>query len=382
MSYSLTSIVPTAAPFGPPVRASVEGVFFRMGVIPGCDANATGAARHAQLVAALSSHSAPTSGRDVLVLNTIDRHYTTLIASWARMVEAAPFAKQLFVVAMDGDAAAATRAANVPHFSPSADDERDVCMQQQQQQQQHLLPHAPGGAGRHRGGVGDSQHQAPQPGSYKKVKIYGKEADTRILPPDLPSWKMRSVLAGLSLGWRVLFSESDVLWMPGARMAELISPSASDKPFDFAPQRHPMTPVYNFGFFFAQGPTATSFFSCVVGEWERRQLEARLSGRPVEIASDQRFLYDTARRTRHTPDCGHLRVKRLAYHRYPTCRGWIGLRQPELMDVVHVTYCHRLSMLLSSEDVCKRRMMELWYLRGGVSLKNLTSKAWNVEQGC
>ena len=102
----------------------------------------------------------------------------------------------------------------------------------------------------------------------------------------------------------------------------------------------------------------------------------------VEIASDQRFLYDTARRTRHTPDCGRLRVKKLAYHRYPTCRAWIGLRQPDQMDVVHVTYCHRLSMLLSSEDVCKRRMMEQWYLKGGISMKNLTSKAWNVEQGC
>ena len=89
-----------------------------------------------------------------------------------------------------------------------------------------------------------------------------------------------------------------------------------------------------------------------------------------------------ARRTRHTPDCGRLRVKKLAYHRYPTCRAWIGLRQPDQMDVVHVTYCHRLSMLLSSEDVCKRRMMEQWYLKGGISLKNLTSKAWNVEQGC
>jgi len=55
---------------------------------------------------------------------------------------------------------------------------------------------------------------------------------------------------------------------------------------------------------------------------------------------------------------------------------------PSYLLTVHVTYCHRLSMLLSSEDVCKRRMMEQWYLKGGISMKNLTSKAWNVEQGC
>ena len=44
-------------------------------------------------------------------------------------------------------------------------------------------------------------------------------------------------------------------------------------------------------------------------------------------------------------------------------------------------------MLLSSEDVCKRRLVERFYLHGGaaasgVSAKNLTSKKWNVEQGC
>ena len=49
---------------------------------------------------------------------------------------------------------------------------------------------------------------------------------------------------------------------------------------------------------------------------------------------------------------------------------------------VHVTYCHKLSMLLSSEDVCKRRLTEMFYLGGGIAVGNLTSKAWNKEQGC
>ena len=54
----------------------------------------------------------------------------------------------------------------------------------------------------------------------------------------------------------------------------------------------------------------------------------------------------------------------------------------ELLDLVHITYCHRLSMLLSSEDVCKRKLMDAFYLRGGISARNITSKAWNAAQGC
>ena len=184
---------------------------------------------------------------------------------------------------------------------------------------------------------------------------------------------------------RVLFSESDVLWVrPRAGLRDLLlgTGSAPSDVFDFAPQRHPMTPVFNFGFFLAQGATAARFFGCAVRAWELKQLSTLLSGRPVEIASDQRFLYDTARRTRHTPDCGPLKIRKLAYSRYPTCRAWVGIRQPEVVEVVHLTYCHRLSMLLSSEDVCKRRLMERFYLHGGISVRNLTSKAWNVEQGC
>ena len=132
-----------------------------------CDANATGAVRHTQLVAAISSHSVPTNSRDVLVLNTIDRHYTTLIGAWARMVQAAPFAKQLFVVAMDADAAAATHAANVPYFSPLA--ERDACTQRE-----HASLSRVAGEARLRAG-GEislkSSHDAAPPGSYKKIKI-------------------------------------------------------------------------------------------------------------------------------------------------------------------------------------------------------------------
>ena len=39
-------------------------------------------------------------------------------------------------------------------------------------------------------------------------------------------------------------------------------------------------------------------------------------------------------------------------------------------------------VLLSSEDVCKRRLTEMFYLGGGIAVGNLTSKAWNKEQGC
>ena len=280
-----------------------------------------------------------------------------LIAAWANMVNAAPFQKQIYVVAMDADAATACQSADLPHFAPTsvADAACDGA-------RASSTPQRPHGGRR----SGSNQQQELLPGSYKRVKIQGKDADTRILPPDLPSWKMRCVLAGLSLGWRVLFSESDVLWMPcvqpgldpsgtlihqptlslrfspprsprallllcclagllacllaccprcpccpclyahweispfalwnrnlrsGTTMSDLL---ASTDEYDFAPQRHvscahvqstqsqtphsrypptslrhspptslpqPMTPVYNFGFFFAK-PSATSFFKC------------------------------------------------------------------------------------------------------------------------
>ena len=51
-----------------------------------CDTNATGAARHEALIASLAAHGAPSASRNVLVLNTIDQHYITLIAAWVDMV--------------------------------------------------------------------------------------------------------------------------------------------------------------------------------------------------------------------------------------------------------------------------------------------------------
>lgn len=346
-------------------------------------ANATSTWRHAALRESIvSGVGTPTVETRVLVLNTIDRHYTHLIQPWAEMVASANFAKRIFVVAMDAAAADASRAASIAHFAPPSEPLSESCTKHANRHSSFrtslkTTTHQP------RGGESASSSSAsptPVPGSYRRIKIQGKEADTRILPPDLPSWKFHSVRSGLSLGWRVLFSETDVLWMPSpALFADLLTSSE-----DYAPQRHPMTPVYNFGFFFAQGARAESFFGCLVHEWERRTLRARTTGAAVEIASDQRFLYDTAIRKRNSPSCGPLSVRKLSFSRYPTCRAWIG-GKAESMHLVHLTYCHRLSMLLSSEDVCKKRLVERYYLeaaRGGVSAKNLTSKAWNVKQGC
>ena len=41
-------------------------------------------------------------------------------------------------------------------------------------------------------------------------------------------------------------------------------------------------------------------------------------------------------------------------------------------------------MMLSAEDACKRKVMELFYLRGGISSENLTSATWNakLERSC
>lgn len=317
-------------------------------MLPPCSANATTVARRHAIEHRLERLvGRPPAGdaRTVLVINTIDRNYVSLIAGWKTMVDAAPFAKRTFVVAMDDEAAVACRAARVPYFAPSAARARESSS---------CLPGAPASRD-----VGE-----PAPGSYHKTKVQGKEADTRILPPDLPSWKMHSVLAGLSLGWPVLFSETDVLWLSSSGIGRDLLDNAlsgGDSTFDFAPQRHPMTPVWNFGFFFARGPQATAFFECGVRLWERKQISARQSssrGRAVDIGSDQRFLWELWRRRMCTP----LRVRKLMLGRYPTCRDWVG-KPPDELLVVHVTYCHRLSMLLSSEDVCKRRLMELWCTR-------------------
>jgi hypothetical protein len=225
-------------------------------------ANATTAARHARLVEAMTSIGAATrsAASSVMVLNTIDRHYTHIIAAWHAMVQRAPFATQPFVVAMDAEAADATRAAGIAFFVPRSDDAvLGLCAS------------------------GQSRAAGPRPGTYHRLLIQGKVADTRILPPDLPSWKMHAVWAALSLQRNVLFSESDVLWMPGDGLARHLLTIAED----FAPQRHPMTPVWNFGFFFARGPRAADFFGCGVRMWERRLLAARHAGKPIDIGSDQ-----------------------------------------------------------------------------------------------
>ena len=78
---------------------------------------------------------------------------------------------------------------------------------------------------------------------------------------------------------------------------------------------------------------------------------ARHAGKAVDIGSDQRFLWDAWR----TKMCGPLEVKKLPLALYPTCRDWLGPSRSNAL-AVHVTYCHKLSMLLSSEDVCKRRL--------------------------
>ena len=97
----------------------------------------------------------------------------------------------------------------------------------------------------------------------------------------------------------------DVLWLPHPTLfAELLASTE-----DYAPQRHPTSPVYNFGFFFAQGANAEAFFGCLVREWDRRTLLQRALGHAVELASDQRFLYNAARRAPNAPRCGALSVR-------------------------------------------------------------------------
>lgn len=379
------------------------GLPVRFAMVGTCDAtivaNATTTTRHALL----HEHLIHTVGRadataDVLVLNTIDKHYIDIIGAWKAMVDAAKFPKRIFVVAMDAAAGDACASIGVAHYLPLG----------------HPLDACTGATTASRG------TPTPQPGTYHRIKVQGKEADTRVLPPDLPSWKMHAVLAGLSAGWRVLFSESDVVWLPGMGrqlFEHLLAPTAD--PFDFAPQRHPMTPVWNFGFFLGQGAAAAAFFECVVRRWELKHLSARLEGKHVDIGSDQRFLWDLWRRR----SCGALRVRKLPLGLYPTCRDVTGQQRLELPAtralgpctlprrlaavahalvrlfdvapqwvgrrdalVVHVTYCHKLSMLLSAEDECKKRVLDAFYHQSHAQRRlggfNVTSAAWNKRMGC
>ena len=97
------SAVPTAAMKQHKCNLDPEAIAAR--------ANATTFARHDTLVDKLTnSVGRPRSHTNVLVLNAIDKHYTTLIRAWSKMIDRASFRKRIFVVAMDEEAAAATEA--------------------------------------------------------------------------------------------------------------------------------------------------------------------------------------------------------------------------------------------------------------------------------
>ena len=136
-------------------------------------ANSTTNARHEKVVDAMLTTvgrpQRPGAG-DVLVLNTIDKHYTHLISAWRRMVDTAPFSKSLFVVAMDAEAAAACVVAGLPHFAPLGGD--DVLLEATACNGVDVW--------RSRGKVPAVAQQQSTPGSYRRVKSAPREPAIRL----------------------------------------------------------------------------------------------------------------------------------------------------------------------------------------------------------
>ena len=234
------------------------------------------------------------------------------------------------------------------------------------------------------------------------------DGDFKALPPTLASWKLHCVWASLSIGWRVLFSEIDVLWLPpspGQASALHTLSSSGTRHSDLAIMSHPHNRMWNYGLFFAQGGRAASFFGCATQSWEKFALPRCTCLDARAVGRDQDHIFSLWSHPQQP--CGgsaSLRVANLSRTSYATCRGWVGRREPGAnanLAVVHATYCRRLSNHSSVEDACKRRIVERFLgggeggggaqfaqgeggggSGGGVSEADLTSEEWNRQQGC
>lgn len=175
---------------------------------------------------------------------------------------------------------------------------------------------------------------------------------TRLLPRSLGAWKLLLVAAGLSAGKRVVMSEGDVLWDPGAPLLAIRHGTA-----DYAGMLNTRWPldVYNAGFFLTQGPAARRFFVCVLGRWLRRPSDL--------LAEDQTFLNAHLRRHALSDQCEPLRHVTLQPEAYSCCRRWrLKNRSTTRIEVAHATFCQRLAgAALAREDECKRRLLSRFH---------------------
>ena len=394
----------------------------------GVDANETSSDRHATIRAHLASQfRQPQGGRDaLLIFNVIDHHYAHLLGAWKRMLvqHLVPSSHggllstppTFYLVTLDGEAAAASTREGIVSFTPTHRNISTACLVRTTHGQQLLS------------GVELDPYTRRwdfATGAYFAGSFKG-------LHDDLPSWKLHGVAAAVSVGWRVLLSEADVLWAPpvpvtaasfshglgrrsrrgggdggsdeavSAAIAttrtttnnnnsnnddddevrarsialELISSSSSTRDgFDLAIGGHHWNQQWNAGFFLAQNERAASWFRCAARSWDRFRLPRCTC--PMEVGSEQRHMQ--ALYLQGDRPCGKLSVRKLNTTRVATCRDWVG--REATVAVVHVTYCRLLSEWASVEDECKRKIVEA-FLHGTVGMSELTSEEWNRGRGC
>ena len=269
----------------------------------------------------------------VLVANLIEASYANLVQPWYQMVMAAPFEKRAFVISLDENTSWACEAAGVPHAS------------------------------------------APRHPSAPSLEL----GIPRTVPQSYPIWKFIAIVKGLDLGWRVLWSEIDALWMPPRFAAEsrpfesfeeLLTPSA-----DLIPMRHPNgirdgrdlpNHHFNAGFMLAQGRAALHFFRCAAARWEERKALAHNT-----TYTDQDHINVLAK----SRECGNLTVGWLSQE-YCTCRAWVS-RRPDELRVAHITYCDHIYFKDATRaNQCKRLVLSAWYL-SKATVDNVTDKLWN-----
>ena len=249
-----------------------------------------------------------------LVINLINAAYAHMLSRWDAMVRAAPTQMSLhpFVIALDTEAAHAATRANTSHFNAAT-----------------------------RQGAHNRAHATVPPAR-------GHIVSTRVLPPRLGWLRLASVLSGLCVGWqRVVVSEADVLWMPHARLGELLSSPGAD----FVGMASSTASVYNIGLFAASGERARAFFECALSQWAQNEDDL--------LAAEQTFLS----RLLHEPErggCPRLAHRVLPLAAYSCCRRWVGAVASTL-EAAHVTYCGKLRKTQRAEELCKARILAQWW---------------------
>jgi hypothetical protein len=263
---------------------------------------------------------------DLLVVNVVNVHYGWTLKAWYEMVKKANFQKEIFIVTMDEKSTYQAKKVGIPHYAISSE--------------------------------GSSS------GGDTSVDV---AKGTRILPTGLGTYKFHVVTAGLSNSWRVLMSESDVIWNPQASFLSMLDTSKS---YQFVASAQS---VYNFGFFLARGDAMLAMFKCICEQWSSHSSDL--------LAADQAyfsgvlFLKDEYPCRKEATEISHHSLSR----DYSLCGSWVS---NDLSEVAHLTFCGRLDRENNlHEEACKSEMLHKFY-SGEANWTNIVSKEWNMGLAC